>query len=51
VSTTWWLVVVWAFSACSFVLGFAVRHEMELWNRMQRKRAEMLDFTQRKIGL
>jgi hypothetical protein len=53
VSTTWWLVVVVLCSNVSFLAGFALRHEMELWDRMRRNGGapETLDFTQRRVGL
>jgi hypothetical protein len=53
VTTTWWLVVVVICSTVSFLAGFALRHEMGLWNHVRRNGGapETLDFTQRKIGL
>jgi hypothetical protein len=44
VNTLWWLLIVWLVSSVSFLLGYVVRVEMEVWSRAA-GRGETLDFT------
>jgi hypothetical protein len=46
-STVWWLLVVWLVSSASFLAGYVVRVEMEVWSRST-GRGETLDFTRAK---